>query len=1322
MAVADLHRQVRASGLRLVHFIVNQVRIPSARRQIKARLARSLGIVGGGVDKPSFFDGIGAGGNVAIVRVRSAFFDLFRHVVYEVRQEHSGNQSKDGAKTRSSTSLLVFLSLLRTLAMMMTPHLLHYSIPTSPFAQQLDNRLANGEPGSAPPRPAAGVPAKSARSDKQGRSVRASSCPSIASVDASELKPSLDPDQGSISAVVAAISVLGSILSGQGDALGHHTSNADSMKRTVHHAAWRALSVVTMRLCSSSFSWATQKHGGASSLHHSRPASSPKEGGEPWTAIQATLVLVHDELTRARGCLEQLQQKRRDEEEALAATGAVRLVSGPVSVPLPVTGLCPDLREEDGNDGCGLSFWVWGPSCTTIQHSGKGFDKSRGERCSSTRSDALDCGSRRTLVTHLRKASSQAKTCIGIPGSSLGIFLSRPLPRDKTGTPDDDVSRVYLEMAAERRDHQKNLDRGNSTQGEGLDGRGRTCALAPTPGYSTADGQDGEHKSAENGESSMGEEFEKESLFSECPLPPGQWTHVTCSAYSNTRGGGAAVSSLSGASTSSGGTLSSANVKITFNGRVVATRVICSSQASCTTKSRPPSDQSSKHGEGAPGDLHQCLPTKNNRRSERDQGENAPAVFDLHWHSREVSPERARQMADIGMPAQRENSQREAESYVARLVALAKELTTCSLRVAAMLSTPRWLFLWFDLESVAGHHVRRAIVRLLRPLLCIPSQAFGERADGERVTPKALPGSPPPSRSSANDFSDRATVNRLCGWLDRMLMPLIHCHRSDRVLVAGRDVPNRELQQDSSMVSEIVLLLRSLVKEVPDRWREHVFAALTDGLAAFAKGEFSGLTKSAERELQVDANRDDRSSTWLGAAAAAAYLGGGHIEGLHVGARVVLLPRTAQAGCPPKQGWDGAHLGENVKGLLHGMLGDVCMSAETPLLGEEAVKSACCGTVVGWMKGDESERPTLQDGVVFVAVDDRYRDCIEEVFSNNPSWRGTSHEAGSKSGLTLAVRSLQISFHAEATEIVTPFFFQKALPSILTFLGSPIISRTRVGYTNDDEKEPRGDISNEIGLNVVEAHLRCRLIRALAVQLSHVDQAGAALRTKVIRPLMALGGSTLASAVVLALGSDDAVAFGRRSDFSAVLLSLHDQRLASGNSLLSELESACQIVWNRLWLGKRDERGHRPRHQSPRGMKGRKADNFGPSVSRPTLQVMGGDALVEVIEGNRVTASSHFPTIRLSHVGVGLRSTGGRWYYEVTLLTGGLMQLGWAGPLFQCSPTRGQGVGDHKHSWAFDGFRQNRWCVSSAPYGERWRAGDVVGVLLDTGLQEMRFR
>ncbi|KAJ1459293.1 concanavalin A-like lectin/glucanase domain-containing protein, partial [Pelagophyceae sp. CCMP2097] len=89
----------------------------------------------------------------------------------------------------------------------------------------------------------------------------------------------------------------------------------------------------------------------------------------------------------------------------------------------------------------------------------------------------------------------------------------------------------------------------------------------------------------------------------------------------------------------------------------------------------------------------------------------------------------------------------------------------------------------------------------------------------------------------------------------------------------------------------------------------------------------------------------------------------------------------------------------------------------------------------------------------------------------------------------------------------------------------------------------------------------------------------------------------------------------------------------------------------------------------------------------------------------------------------------GRWYYEVVLLTDGLMQVGWADSDFACEPVRGQGVGDHTSSWAWDGFRMKRqvqiakirWNISSAPYGERWATGDVVGVLLDCDKREMRY-
>ena len=65
------------------------------------------------------------------------------------------------------------------------------------------------------------------------------------------------------------------------------------------------------------------------------------------------------------------------------------------------------------------------------------------------------------------------------------------------------------------------------------------------------------------------------------------------------------------------------------------------------------------------------------------------------------------------------------------------------------------------------------------------------------------------------------------------------------------------------------------------------------------------------------------------------------------------------------------------------------------------------------------------------------------------------------------------------------------------------------------------------------------------------------------------------------------------------------------------------------------------------------------------------------------------------------------------LLTDGLMQIGWADSLFRGDSVCGQGVGDHPHSWAIDGFRCKKWNNSSADYGQRWQAGDVVGCLLD---------
>ncbi|KDO27055.1 hypothetical protein SPRG_07766 [Saprolegnia parasitica CBS 223.65] len=73
----------------------------------------------------------------------------------------------------------------------------------------------------------------------------------------------------------------------------------------------------------------------------------------------------------------------------------------------------------------------------------------------------------------------------------------------------------------------------------------------------------------------------------------------------------------------------------------------------------------------------------------------------------------------------------------------------------------------------------------------------------------------------------------------------------------------------------------------------------------------------------------------------------------------------------------------------------------------------------------------------------------------------------------------------------------------------------------------------------------------------------------------------------------------------------------------------------------------------------------------------------------------------------------GRWYYEATLLTSGCIQIGWADAAFSGASERGTGVGDGPHSWAYDGWRQQKWHGLSSPYGRKWKVGDVIGCGVD---------
>lgn len=53
--------------------------------------------------------------------------------------------------------------------------------------------------------------------------------------------------------------------------------------------------------------------------------------------------------------------------------------------------------------------------------------------------------------------------------------------------------------------------------------------------------------------------------------------------------------------------------------------------------------------------------------------------------------------------------------------------------------------------------------------------------------------------------------------------------------------------------------------------------------------------------------------------------------------------------------------------------------------------------------------------------------------------------------------------------------------------------------------------------------------------------------------------------------------------------------------------------------------------------------------------------------------------------------------------------MGWADSAFIASSESGQGVGDDKASWAYDGQRILSWHAGSRQYGRAWSAGDVIG-------------
>eukprot|EP00483_Globobulimina_turgida_P001569 UN01571 len=120
----------------------------------------------------------------------------------------------------------------------------------------------------------------------------------------------------------------------------------------------------------------------------------------------------------------------------------------------------------------------------------------------------------------------------------------------------------------------------------------------------------------------------------------------------------------------------------------------------------------------------------------------------------------------------------------------------------------------------------------------------------------------------------------------------------------------------------------------------------------------------------------------------------------------------------------------------------------------------------------------------------------------------------------------------------------------------------------------------------------------------------------------------------------------------------------------------------------------------------------------PLIKIAGRFQLQKVHSGYKITAISNFPTARAN-----FNILSGKYYYEMHLNSEGLMQIGFADNRFSINPdsATGQGVGDDRHSWAFDGYREKKWCNGSAAYGSKWSFGDIVGCYVDVDGGEISF-
>ncbi len=251
---------------------------------------------------------------------------------------------------------------------------------------------------------------------------------------------------------------------------------------------------------------------------------------------------------------------------------------------------------------------------------------------------------------------------------------------------------------------------------------------------------------------------------------------------------------------------------------------------------------------------------------------------------------------------------------------------------------------------------------------------------------------------------------------------------------------------------------------------------------------------------------------------------------------------------------------------------------------------------------------------------------------------------------------------------------RESLTTLLNFL--------KIDYAHiKAHSKSKGTSNEDLETQFLFTHFRARFLKAFAALLSNEENAILVLKEDVLLSTL----QTACKEIGMLCHKLDA---SSSSGENAVTASL-TTRLAQHSSVM-DLELLSVAIWRRI-----------------RKMAASSSNSMNDSHS-PRLIGMGGDVQ---INGYRVRGIGNFPTVKLADYLLPVNS--GKWYYEVVLLTDGLMQIGWADTLYSGDPVRGCGIGDHNHSYAFDGYRMKKWNHESDNYGLRWHIGDIIGCFID---------